>query len=111
MLPPASAAAVAVMPFSDPIWASIALASLIDEATPEGRPIQLDSCALAALRSAVSPPPPENAPDLRSTTNGQFEKIIGYPGAKTLTIIKAARVSASEAARNAAGRAGAVAPD
>ena len=68
---------VAVSAFSAPIWASTALASAMDEATPEGSPRCRPICAAAAFISPLSPPPPAKAPVRRSTTNGQLEKIIG----------------------------------
>ena len=101
---------MAVMPFSAPYCASIALLSVIEDATPEGRPSQLDTCAEAALSTADSPLPPEKAPVRRSITSGQLENIIGWPGLMACTITKLASVSASDCARNPANVAGAVAP-
>ena len=52
---------MAESPFSAPICASTALASAIEEATPEGRPSQFEIWADAAFRTALSPPLPQNA--------------------------------------------------
>ena len=77
MLVPASPAASAEKAFSAPICASTALASVIEEAAPDGRPSQFDNWPEAAFITEISPPPPQNAPVLRSITSGQLEKIIG----------------------------------
>jgi hypothetical protein len=77
-----------------PICASGAFASLILEAQPDGSPREFESCADAALSSAISPLPPLKAPVLKSIAKGQLPKIMGYPGSKTFVIIRVDRVSA-----------------
>ena len=93
-LPPASAAAVIVMPFSYPACASIVLASVIPDATEETKPKWFAIWALAAISSASSPPPPEKPPVRRSETNGHMPKSNGLPGRIMLTTARHASVSA-----------------
>ena len=60
-----------------PYCASMAFASVIEAATPEGRPSQFESWAEAAFITEISPPPPTKEPVRRSTTSGQLENTIG----------------------------------